>query len=75
MPIFAALFYLDNGNKYINLVDGMRGSKKQLTTSKAVASFSVVKVFFAATRFGLYYQLLLSGARPYVASMASSVVT
>jgi hypothetical protein len=38
---------------------------------KKLASFSVAKVFFAATRFGLFYQLLLSGAKPYVALMAS----
>lgn len=75
VPTFAFLYYLDNRKRYIDPATGKADSKKiNGDIKKLLASFSVSEVIFAVTRFGLHYQLLQSGAEPYVASMASSVV-
>lgn len=75
IPTFALLYYLDNRNRYINPTTGRTDSKKITgDVKKLLASFSVSEVIFAVTRFGLHYQFLQSGAEPYVASMASSMI-
>lgn len=75
IPVFVFLFYLDNRNKYVDPATGKRDSKKIAgDAKKLLASFSVSEVIFAVTRFGLHYQFLQSGAEPYMASMAGSVV-
>lgn len=75
IPSFALLFYLDNRSKYVDPATGKRDAKKIAgDIKKLFASFSISEVIFAVTRFGLHYQFLQSGAEPYIASMASSVI-
>ena len=75
IPVFAFLFYFDNRNKYVDPKTGEKDSKKiAQDIKKLLVSFSASEVIFAATRFGLHYQFLQSGAEPYLASMASSIV-
>jgi len=75
IPVFAALFYVDNRSKYVNPATGRRDSHRiRQDLKKLFAAFSVSEVIFSITRVLMQYGLLQAGTQPYEASMASSLV-
>jgi hypothetical protein len=75
IPVFAALFYVDNRSKYVDPATGRRDSRRlRQDIKKLFAAFSVSEVIFAITRVLTQYGLLQAGSQPYEASMASSLV-
>lgn len=75
IPVFAALFYIDNRSKYVDPATGRRDSRRlRHDIKKLFAAFSVSEVIFSITRVLVQYALLQAGSQPYEASMASSLV-
>jgi hypothetical protein len=75
IPVFAALFYVDNRKKYVDPATGRRDSHRVWQDIKKLfAAFSVSEVVFSITRVLMQYGLLQAGSQPYEASMASSLV-
>ena len=75
IPVFAALFYVDNRSKYVNPATGRRDSHRiRQDLKKLFAAFSVSEVIFSITRVLMQCGLLQTGTQPYEASMASSLV-
>lgn len=75
IPVFAALFYVDNRKKYVDPATGRRDSHRVWQDIKKLfAAFSVSEVIFSVTRILMQYGLLQAGSQPYEASMASSLV-
>jgi Na+-driven multidrug efflux pump len=75
IPVFAALFYVDNRSKYVDPANDKRDSRRiWQDVKKLFAAFSVSEVIFAITRFAIQYALLQAGSQPYEASMMSSLV-
>lgn len=75
IPIFAALFYIDNRQKYFDPVTRRKNSQLiRQDIKKLFAAFSVSEVIFAVTRILTQYQFLQVGIEPYQASMAGSLI-
>ncbi len=77
LPLFAALFYVDNRRRYVDPATGRRDRRRIMgDIKKLFAAFSTAEVIYSITRLLVQYQLLVavSGIRPYEASMASSLV-
>lgn len=75
IPVFAALFYVDNRSKYVDPATSRRDSRRVWQDIKKLfAAFSVSEVIFSITRVAMQYGLLQAGSQPYEASMAGSLV-
>jgi hypothetical protein len=74
LPLFGALFYIDNRDKYIDQSTRKR-SKAQIRNDikKLFASFGVSEIVFSIVRFGSQYGLLTLELQAYEASMLSSL--
>lgn len=75
IPVFAALFYVDNRSKYVDPATGRRDSRRLMQDIKKLfAAFSVAEVIYSVTKVLMQYALLQAGGQPYEASMASSLI-
>lgn len=75
IPVFAALFYMDNRSKYVDPATGRRDSRRVMQDIKKLfAAFSVSEVIYSVTKVAMQYALLQAGSQPYEASMASSLI-
>jgi hypothetical protein len=75
IPVFAALFYVDNRSKYVDPATGRRDSRRiRQDIKKLFAAFSVSEVIYSVAKVLTQYALLQAGNQPYEASMASSLV-
>jgi hypothetical protein len=74
LPLFGALFYIDNRDKYIDQSTRKR-NKAQIRNDikKLFASFGVSEIVFSIVRFGSQYGLLTLELQAYEASMLSSL--
>jgi hypothetical protein len=75
IPVFAALFYIDNRRRYVDPATGRRDLRRiSQDIKKLFAAFSVSEVIYSATKVAMQYALLHAESQPYEASMASSLV-
>jgi hypothetical protein len=75
LPLFAALYYADNRQRYVDATTGERDSKQARTDIKKLfASFSVSEVSFSIARIASQYGLLQLETQAYEASMISSLI-
>jgi hypothetical protein len=70
LPLFAALFYIDNRQKYTDPTKLMLCDIKKL-----FASFGVSEIVYSIVRFGSQYAFLNVNLAAYEASMASSLLS
>ncbi|MGI0029494.1 MAG: hypothetical protein ACREAQ_07285 [Nitrososphaera sp.] len=75
LPLFAALYYLDNKQKYVDPATGRKNTEQiRGDIKKLFASFSVSEIVFSVIRLMSQYEILRLGTDPYAASMISSII-
>ena len=76
LPLFTALFYIDNRQKYGDPTTGKSDRKLMLCDIKKLfASFGVSEIVYSIVRFGSQYAFLNVNLAAYEASMASSLLS
>ena len=74
IPIFALFFYLDNKNKYIDPVTGLRNKvviKNDII--KLFTIFSLSEIIYSVSKVSIHFQLMQISFEPYQASMTGSI--
>ena len=75
IPLFAALFYMDNRNRYVDPLTGKKDKKRiKSDIKKLIAAFSLSELIFSFSKIAIHYELLQTSiVEPYQASMIGSL--
>jgi hypothetical protein len=74
-PLFGALYYIDNRNRYIDSLTGRKNFdiiKSDLR--KLFTAFSISEIVYSISKVSLTFQFLQLGTLPYQASILGSII-
>ena len=73
IPIFAILYYLDNGGRYVDVLTGKKNyANIKSDLIKLFTIFSVSEIIYSVAKVSIHFQLMQISFEPYQATMIAS---